>query len=80
MPRAGNIVLAHRLERDAEALDQAGDLRVDGHQNTTFRTPVARMLTSESGMRNFQAKLLELVLAEAGVGEADPEDEERRRS
>ena len=27
-----------------------------GHQNTTFRTPVTRMFSRRSGMRNFQAK------------------------
>ena len=50
-----------------------------------IRTPpsgsaVTRMLTSAIGMRHFQAKPLELVLTEARVGEADPEDDDRRRS
>src|SRR5215207_8895380 len=49
--------LRHRLERDAEALDEARRLGGGplGHQNATFSTMVARMLTSDRGMRTFQA-------------------------
>src|SRR5207302_10730755 len=38
----GDGRLEHRAERDAQALEQAGEL---GHQNATFSTPVARMFT-----------------------------------
>jgi hypothetical protein len=38
------------------------------HQNATFKIAVSMMLTSDIGMSTFHAKLLELVLTEAGVG------------
>src|SRR5439155_21273568 len=44
----------HRLERDAEALDETGNL---GHHSTTFSMPVARMFISEIGMRYFHANV-----------------------
>src|SRR6187402_3252647 len=49
--------LGHRLERDPEALDEPRHLRRGHvcHQNATFSTMVARMFTSDRGMRTFHA-------------------------
>ena len=48
----------HRPHGDAEALQQAGELEVGSwHQTSTFSTPVTTMLTSDSGIRTFQASV-----------------------
>ena len=73
----GNIVLTTSLHRDAEALDEAEPFTFgSGHQNTTFRTMVTTMLTSDERDEDLQAKRCELVLTEAGIGEPDPEDDD----
>src|SRR5205085_152312 len=53
----GHGRLHHRPERDAETLDQARAGKFSlGHQKTTLKMPVARMLRSDRGMRYFQAR------------------------
>ena len=50
--------LEHRLERDAQTLDEARDSwRRDlrRHQNTTFSTAVTTMLAKAIGIMNFHA-------------------------
>ena len=44
-------------ERDAETLEQAGELGLVGHQNATFRIAVTAVFTRASGMSTFQAKV-----------------------
>src|SRR5690606_7110159 len=47
---------AERPQGDAQALCQARNLRVDGHQTATFKMAVTTMLAIATGMRTFHAK------------------------
>ena len=58
---------AERAGRDAEAFDRGQEPWALGHQIATFKMAVTAMLASAMGMRNFQAKRLQLVLTEAGI-------------
>ena len=63
----------HRLERDAEALDQAGEL---GHSEHHLEDAGDDDVHQRERDQELPGERLQLVLTEPGVGEADPEDEE----